>query len=162
MALASVLPPLISTLSSASTVTFLQIQEYLHAEEMVEPQVKVEGDLPRVQVSNSMDADKQIMDEPGAAQEATNIPANTNPSPTCPESQITNKIEPLWKLCDDRPRVQQVQINEEAAEHSRIYFEGVETILKEHSSEFISCETRLREIGKLPKNTLSEPLSSTF
>jgi hypothetical protein len=118
---------------------------------MAEPQLKVEGDLPPVQLSNSVDADKQITDEPGATQEATNIPANTNPPSTCQESQTTNKIEPLWKLCEDRPRVQQVQINEEAAEHSRIYFEGVETILKKHSSEFTSCETRLREIGKLPK-----------
>jgi GTPase SAR1 family protein len=123
-------------------------QKYLHAEKMPEPLVKVEGDLPPVQVSNSMDADKQIMDEPGAAQEATNIPANANPSPTCPEAHTTNKIEPVWKLCDDRPRVQQVKINEEAAEHSRKYFENVENLLKKHSSEVVSCETRLKEIGR--------------
>jgi hypothetical protein len=123
-------------------------QKYLHAEKMPEPLVKVEGDLPPVQVSNSMDADKQIIDEPGAAQEATNIPANANPSPTCPEAHTTNKIEPVWKLCDDRPRVQQVKINEEAAEHSRKYFENVETLLKKHSSEVVSCKTRLKEIGR--------------
>jgi GTPase Era involved in 16S rRNA processing len=129
---------------------------------MAEPRVKAEADLPPVQMTNSMDAEKQIMDEPGSAQEATNIPAIAKPSPTCPEAQTTNKIEPLWKLCDDKSRVQQVQINEEAAEHSRIYFEGVETILKKHSSEFPSCKTRLKEIGKLPKNTHRELCLSCY
>jgi hypothetical protein len=99
-------------------------------------------------MSKSLDTDKQIMDELGAAQEATNIPANVNPSPTCPEAHTTNKIEPLWKLSDHRPRVQQVKINEEAAEHSRKYFECVENLLKKHSNEVVSCKTRLKEIGR--------------
>ena len=114
---------------------------------MDEPQIKVENELLQATISDLVNGEPLIKDEPRSEQESPGNPSITNP-PSSPQAPATKRLEPLWKICDDRPRVQQVKINEDAAEHSWKYFEQVQNVLKKHSSEVTSCETRLREIGR--------------
>jgi hypothetical protein len=72
------------------------------------------------------------------------------PSFPISDDRRTNHSEPLWKVCDDRIRAKQVEINEEAVEHSRKYLEAAEKVLYEYRNEVHSCDTRLNEIGRSP------------
>lgn len=58
---------------------------------------------------------------------------------------------PLWKSCDDRTLFERVQINEDAAEHSKVYFKAAEQVLKEFSTVIPACLDRIHEISKFSK-----------
>jgi GTPase SAR1 family protein len=114
---------------------------------MADTQIKNMPNLSLGPTSNLTAAESQIKGEPESSQEPTSNPF-ANPSFSFSEVPSIMRLEPLWKLRNERTRVQQVRINEEAAEHARKYFEGVEKVLNEHCTEVTSYDRRLNEISK--------------
>jgi hypothetical protein len=96
-------------------------------------------------------ADHSVKDEPKRSADLTSNPFASQSFSFSDDAPVNNS-EPLWKLCDQRSRVQQVKINEEAAEHARKYLQDVEKVLNGHRDEVHSCDTRLKEIGMSSAN----------
>jgi hypothetical protein len=89
----------------------------------------------------------------------------SDPNLATAEFSESKQLKPLWKLCDNQTRVQQVTINEDAADQAQKYFEGVEKVLNEYSAVFTSCDTRLKEIGWFntpPMQTYISTVIDTF
>ena len=90
---------------------------------MAEPQIKAEHVSPSPQPESS---------------------THTASLATAPTTTIG---PPLWKKCEHRPRVEQVNVNEEAAEHSNAYFTSMKEVLSLNAIDLPACHTRLQEIG---------------
>jgi len=109
---------------------------------MAEPEVKMEPDGFPEQDEPSLFVND---DEPRAD-------PNTKPTFESPtkESDNSNALAILFKLCEGKSRAQKVKILEEAARHGVIYFHAVEEVLERFESDFPSCRLRLVEISKNP------------
>ena len=104
----------------------------------------------------------EIKREPGSPSQlkfdASNATALTSDTDTATN---LNTTIPLWRDCTGKTRAEKVSINEEAAEHAKVYFQAASNTLAEFLHVNLA-QSLLNEMSKFPHRTASTHASLTF